>query len=411
MNILIINHYAGSPEMGMEFRPYYLAKEWQKLGHKVLIVGGTYSHLHKKNPPESGFQTIDNVDYLWIKTPRYHGNGVKRLLSMLVFTAKLRRRAKKIALSYCPNVVIASSTYPLDNYPARKMARKSGAKYIYEIHDLWPLSPIELGGMSKHHPFIVIMQWSENYAYRHCDAVVSILPNAKEHCMAHGLPEERFFHVPNGIVEDDWGHPEPLPEEHLRLIEKLRGEGRFLVGFAGAHGIANSLQSVIDATNKLENQKVSLVLLGNGQEKENLINYVAKKGIKNVFFLPPVNKFAVPSFLKEMDVLYIGLQNQSLFRFGISPNKMFDYMMASKPIIQAIKAGNNLVREANCGIDVEPENVDKIADAIMELKDLPLSELNQLGSNGHKFVLENHTYSVLANKFLNVFNKLFDIKT
>lgn len=408
MNILIINHYAGSPEMGMEFRPYYLAKEWQKLGHKVLIVGGTYSHLRKKQPPESGFQTIDNVDYLWVKTPFYHGNGVKRLLSMLLFTFKLRIRAKKIANSFRPDVVIASSTYPLDNYPAKKIARKIGAKYIYEIHDLWPLSPMELGGMSKHHPFIVMMQWAENFAYRHCDAVVSILPNAKMHCVAHGLSEARFFHVPNGIVEEDWAHPDPLPEEHLQLIEKLRGEGRFLVGFAGAHGIANSLQSVIDAANKLEKQKVSLVLLGNGQEKENLINYVAKKCIKNVFFLPPVSKFAVPSFLKKMDVLYIGLQNQSLFRFGISPNKMFDYMMASKPIIQAINAGNNLVREADCGIDVEPENVNKIADAILELKDLPLSELERLGSNGHKFVLENHTYSVLANEFINIFEKIID---
>ena len=117
-------------------------------------------------------------------------------------------------------------------------------------------------------------------------------------------------------------------------MSKLQKEGKLIVGFAGAHGIANSLYAVIDAVSSLTEQNVVLVLVGGGQEKENLIRYTHKKGIANVYFLPPINKLAIPNLLKEMDVLYIGLQKQSLFRFGISPNKMFDYMMAAKPIIQ-----------------------------------------------------------------------------
>ena len=96
-----------------------------------------------------------------------------------------------------------------------------------------------------------------------------------------------------------------------------------------------------------------------------------------------------------MDVLYIGLQKQSLFRFGISPNKMFDYMMAAKPIIQAIDAGNNLVREADCGIDVEPDNVSEISKAILALKSMSEEERRKLGENGKKFVhLESYLSSV-----------------
>ena len=406
MNILIINHYAGSPDMGMEFRPYYLAREWQKLGHKVLIVGGTYSHLRKKQPQKAGSQIIDGIEYLWLKTPPYHGNGVKRFLSMLMFTAKLWCMTKKIVSTFHPDAVIASSTYPLDNYPARRIARKSGGKYIYEIHDLWPLSPMELGGMSKRHPFIVMMQKAENYAYRHCDSVVSILPKAKEHCMAHGLPKNRFFHVPNGIVEEDWNHPEPLPDEHKGLIAKLRDEGRFLVGFAGAHGLANSLGTLIDAALLLKDDNISVLLVGTGQEKENLMRYVSEKGADNVFFLPPVSKFAVPEFLKRMDVLYIGLQRQSLFRFGISPNKIFDYMMAAKPIINAIEAGNDPVSEAGCGISVPAENPPRVADAIAEMQAMSEEERRKMGKNGQAYILKNHTYSVLANSFIEIIETL-----
>ena len=100
MNILYLEHYAGSPEMGMEFRPYYLAREWIKMGHKVTIIAGDYSHLRRKNPAvEMDFQcdSIDGIEYVWIKTGRYAGNGVKRALTMGRFVGKLLVHAKRIS--------------------------------------------------------------------------------------------------------------------------------------------------------------------------------------------------------------------------------------------------------------------------------------------------------------------------
>src|SRR5574344_953285 len=397
MNILLINHYAGSPEMGMEFRPYYLAKEWIKMGHHVLIVGATYSHLRKVQPTKFGKQIINDIPYYWIKTNSYPKNGVKRVLSMFLFVFKLLFDYKKICKNFKPDIVIASSTYPFDNYPAKKIAKHYQAKYIYEIHDLWPLSPMELGRMSKYHPFIMMTQWAENYAYKHVDAVVSILPKAGQHTFDHGLKENKFFCVPNGIVLEDWKNPSSIPEEHAQVIKKLKNEGYFLVGFAGAHGIANSLYSAISAIKNLDH--VALILVGNGQEKDNLIQFVKKQNINNVYFLPPIKKLAIPNLLSELDCLYVGLQKQSLFRFGISPNKIFDYMMAKKPIIQAIESGNNLIKEANCGIDVEPENIQEIAKAILKLKEMSPEERSDLGENGYEFVLKNHSYTILSDNF------------
>ncbi len=92
MNILLINHYAGSPEMGMEFRPYYMAREWAKMGHRVRIIAGDFSHLRIKNPKvKNDFQkeNIDGVEYYWLRTGDYHGNGVKRAMTMFRFVGKL----------------------------------------------------------------------------------------------------------------------------------------------------------------------------------------------------------------------------------------------------------------------------------------------------------------------------------
>ena len=140
MNILYIEHYAGSPEMGMEFRPYYLAREWVKQGHKVTMIAGDYSHLRKKNPTvdhDMQKETIDGIDYYWLKTGRYSGNGAKRAMTMLRFCRKLRKWKKWIVNEIKPDVVISSSTYPIDSIPASKIAKKANkAKHIHEVHDM-----------------------------------------------------------------------------------------------------------------------------------------------------------------------------------------------------------------------------------------------------------------------------------
>ncbi|MEX1238370.1 MAG: glycosyltransferase, partial [Cyclobacteriaceae bacterium] len=181
MNIVIINHYAGGTSFGMEFRPFYLAKEWIKLGHKVIIVAGSFAHLRSRQPEINAavtHETIDGADYLWLRTNRYDGNGLGRIFSMLLFTIRLYLLKNKLEY-FKPDLIIASSTYPMDSFPSRWLAKKFGAKFCFEVHDLWPLSPMEFGNYSKWHPFIMIVQWAEDYAYKHADFVVSLLPAAK----------------------------------------------------------------------------------------------------------------------------------------------------------------------------------------------------------------------------------------
>lgn len=404
MNILLINHYAGSTSYGMEYRPFYMAREWVKLGHNVTIVGGSYSHVRTEQPEIVGSVTEENVDgirYVWLKTPFYRGNGTRRVLNMFSFITRLWWHQKRVVGDFPPAVVIASSTYPLDIFPAHRIAQGYKARLLFEVHDLWPLTPIQVGGMSPRHPFVMLLQFAENYAYRKSDRVISMLPNARKYMCEHGLAKEKFIHIPNGINLPEWEEaPTPLPPQHAECMQSLRNDGRFIIGYVGGHQPSNALETVLEAAELLRDSPVTFVLVGNGSEKEHLQHRAAERNIKNVVFLPLIPKACIPNILTTVDALYLGLKNQPIFRYGISPNKLMDYLMAAKPVIHAVSSGNDLVAECGCGISCPGEDSRAVSIAARRLMKLSASERAAMGQHGRDYVIRNHQYSHLASRFL-----------
>ena len=402
MNILLINHYAGSDYHGMEFRPFYMAREWKNKGHNVTILGADFSHLRKNNPViEKDFdeEIIDGIKYVWVKTPKYQGNGVGRIKNISTFMWKLRMNYKMIADKYKPDAVIASSTYPLDIYPAHRIAKRCNAKLCFEIHDLWPLSPMEIGGFSEKNPAIIILQRAEDFAFKNSDVIVSILPNADKHIRERGFSTDKFVYVPNGIIT---GEKKEAPmEKTIERLQELKNQGYFLVGYTGNHSPANVLDTMIDAAKKTTDEKVKYVLVGKGNVKNELIEYAKANNVTNVEFLDPVLKDNMDNVLELLDIGYIGLKKQNLFNYGVSPNKLFDYMMAALPVIYAVEASNDPVKDSNCGISVPAENPSAVVDAVMKIKSLSEEEKIKMGQNGKDYVLSNHMYEGLADKFLN----------
>jgi glycosyltransferase involved in cell wall biosynthesis len=389
----------------MEYRPYYLAREWLRLGHRVRIAASAHSHVRTRNPDPQGQsradEVIDGIEYTWFKTPAYSGNGLGRALNMAAFVTRLYREGPALVREFSPDAVIASSTYPLDIWPAHRIARLSGARLLFEVHDLWPLSPMELGGYSARHPFIMLLQAAENYACRHADAVVSILPKVREHLEAHGMAPHKLHLVPNGTDPSEWlGHPTPLPAAVMDTLAALRQRGHFIVGFAGSHGIANALDTLLGAAALMRDDPVVFLLAGAGPEKERLRQRARDEGLDNVCFLEPVAKKYVPALLACFDLAYIGLQRQPLFRFGVAPNKLIDYMMAARPVLYAVEAGNDLVAEAGCGISVTAEDAAAVVKAIRAMRVMDPERREALGLQGRKFVLDNLTYPVLGQRFL-----------
>jgi glycosyltransferase involved in cell wall biosynthesis len=400
LNILLINHYAGNPALGMEYRPYYLAREWVRLGHRVMIVAASYSH-YRARQPAPGDDTVDGITYRWLPTPAYTGNGWARMRNVLSFLSQLWTQAPEMAAALRPDMVISSSTYPLDTWVARRIAQLAGARLVHEVHDLWPLSPVELSGMSPWHPFALICQSAEDAAYRHSDAVVSMLPKVHAHMARRGLDLKKLTIVPNGISPEEWsGPPEPLRADVEQTLDSARRAGAVVVGYAGSMGRPNALDVLLDAARLLADRPLRFVLVGDGHERERLAARIGAQGLSQVALLAPIPKAQVPAFLAGIDIAYLGWQRQPLYRFGIAPNKLMDYMMAARPVLHSVEAGNDPVAESGCGLTVAPESAEAVARGLRQLAALSPRERRQFGERGRAYVLQHHAYPVLARQFL-----------
>jgi glycosyltransferase involved in cell wall biosynthesis len=399
--IWFINDYAGSPHHGMEFRNYYFAKEFVKQGYEVYIVSASYMHLFKKLPVVTENFTSENIDgihYLWVKVPNYgESTDKRRVLKWFVFTAKLfflsMKKMKK------PDVIIASPMAPFLVLPAYRLAKKFNAKFFYEVKDIWPLSIVELGNISPTHPLIKAMSWCEKFAVTKADVVVSSLQNYDEHLKNDLQIQRDFVWINNGISLDEMQTAESLPQE----IAKKIPDNKFIVGYTGTIGIANVLDCFLEAAKLLkEREDILFVIVGEGKEKESLVEKYAM--LKNVLFIDAIKKQQVQSMLQKFDACYIGLKKEKLFKYGVSPNKLFDYMYSAKPIVYAIDSGKaNIVALAECGITVEAENPSSIAEGIMNLYAQSNEDRERLGKNAKRYVLEHFTYEKLAQKFIKYF--------
>jgi glycosyltransferase involved in cell wall biosynthesis len=400
MNIVYLNHYAGSPALGMEFRPYYLAREWVRAGHRVTMLAADFSHVRVRQPA-AGDELIDGIAYRWYATPPYQGNGVGRVKNIAAFLRGVWRDTPRLLAEARPDAVIASSTYPMDIWVARRMARRAGAVLVHEVHDLWPLSPIELSGMSRRHPFIVLCQAAEDAACRDADVVVSMLPKVHEHLASRGLDLKRLHIVPNGITPDEWvGEPAPLRDDVAQALARARAAGHTVVGYAGSMGLPNALDVLLDAAVRLRGEPVSIVMVGSGHERDRLAARISAVGLHRVQMLPPIPKAQVRAFLAAIDIAYIGWQRTPIYRFGIAPNKLMDYMMAGCAVLHSVEAGNDPVADSGCGLTVAPEDPQAVADGLRKLAALPAGERRTMGERGRAYVLAHHTYPVLAARFL-----------
>jgi glycosyltransferase involved in cell wall biosynthesis len=269
------------------------------------------------------------------------------------------------------------------------------------VHDLWPLSPIELSGMSPHHPFIRLVQAAEDAAYRDADIVVSMLPKVADYMASRGLDLRKLHIVPNGISLHDWrAAPQPLRDDVAHALAAAREAGRMVVGYAGSMGLPNALDTLLDAAAALRGVALQFVLVGDGHEKARLARRVADERLDNVCLLPPIVKAQIPGFLSAIDMAYIGWQRMPIYRFGIAPNKLMDYMMAGVPVLHAVDAGNDPVAEGQCGLTVPPESPDAVAAGLRQLAALSADERRAMGRRGRDFVRAHHSYEVLARRFI-----------
>jgi len=407
-NVWIINEYAGSPYHGMELRHYYIAKKLKERGYNPVIITASFSHL-LTSPVEFKdsykIDAINGIKYLWIKVLRYKGGSdKKRILKWLMFSYKLFFVSKLVEDNILekPNFIIASTPEIFHLVPAYKLARKFSSKFIYEVRDIWPLSLVELSNLSYKNPIIYLMDKVEKFTYQKADYVVSLLPNFKLYLEENNISVRNFKIIPNGICLEEYKEVEPLPDEILKRIQR----DKFLVVYTGTFGKANALDHLIKAAKLLKHKnEIHFLLVGKGEEENNLKQLA--KGLKNITFLPPVSKKQVQSILKFADVCYIGWRKKKLYKYGISANKIFDYLYSGKPILHSYSGAGDLISFARAGISVEAENPEAIKKGILKFFEMPKEDRIKMGKRGKEYVLQHHTYENLVDKWEEVFNESY----
>lgn len=396
-SFVLVNHTASTPGTGMTSRHHYLARELVRLGHKVTVVGARTHHLLKENIKADALpseETVDGYRFLRIDVPEYHhAHDKRRVIAWFAFSAKLARL--KDRFEERTDAVLYSSPDPVGYLGAERLAASLGARLIFEVRDLWPLTLIEIGGYKPSHPFIRFLNWIEKRAYQRSRKVLSNLEGAVKHMLVKGLQPEKFVWISNGFDLDEIAVPQALTKQ---TFEQLPKEG-FNIVYTGTLGAANALFTVLDAAAFLgDRANVTILLVGQGRERAELQARSVQLGLKNVRFLDPVPKAQMPSLLAACDACIISTLDSPLYRYGISPNKLFDYFASGRPVISLYSGKYDMVARYNAGIQVPAEDPVACANAIKRMRDMSSTQRAVLGENGRRAVYRELNYAKLAVK-------------
>lgn len=400
----ILNHYAQEPAGPGGNRHFSYCHHLSRKQWSPYIIGASVDHFTKKQRLNKGEKTRLSshlgVHFLWIKTPEYKGNSIGRILNILSYTWRVLKRSTVRELPK-PDIIIGSSVHPLAAWAGARLARRYRVPFLFEVRDLWPETLINMGKLSRRSPISKFLLYLETYLYKQSSRILTLQPLAKLYIQSLGIREDKTIWLPNGIDLDRY----PTPAKNSV------SNNAFTIMYLGAHGLANDLEYLIQAIhilNQIEPQgNFHFRMVGDGILKNHLISMAENLNITNISFEPPVPKSDVPGVASEADAFVITVKDMpGLYKYGISMNKIFDYMAAAKPIIISLDAEYNPIHEARAGITVPPADSDALARAFLELSRLSPEKRQEMGRNGRHYVEEHHDYARLSSLFADILEQV-----
>lgn len=394
-NVWILNHYAQEPSGAGGTRHFHLAEHLQAYGWHATIIAASVEHQsgHQRLEPNEKKRCdyFKGVPFLWVRTPEYQGNGGGRMRNMLAYTWAVLQRSTTAKLPR-PDVVIGSSVHPFAAVAGALLSRRYKVPFIFEVRDLWPQTLVDMGRLQEDSFMTWALRKLELWLYRRAARTVVLLPRAWEYITPLGIPKERVVWIPNGV--------------DLSLFPRSTvadtAKDHFTLMYFGAHGQANGLDNVLHAMKHVQEQSngrnIHLRMIGDGPLKPSLVEQASEMGLTNVSFEPPVAKTQIPALANQADAFVFNLIDAPVFKYGISSNKLFDFMAAERPVVFSCDSTNNPINDAQSGLTVEPGQPQKLANAISEIAASPLTERQRMGRAGRDYVEQNHGFEQLAGR-------------
>jgi glycosyltransferase involved in cell wall biosynthesis len=400
-HVWIVNHYAVNPNLAGGTRHHGLARYSKLNGWEATIIAANPSATGSKCTLAAGsdyaIETAEGVRYLWVRAPAYNGNGLLRISNMCWFAMRLVMGRVTSELPR-PAVVVGSTVHPLAAFAAAIIARLERVPFVFEIRDLWPETLIEFGKISRKGLLAWMLRSLETWLLKSASRIIVLLPGAIDYVVDAGVDRTKVKWIPNGVEIRDSHNPESDVDESFK-------EATFTLMYFGSIGEANGLECLIAAMKNVQRTapSVRLRIIGDGPRKRTLIKMSESLALSNVSFENPVPKAEIPALASQAHAFVLCVRNlPGLYKYGISMNKLYDYLAAGRPVLIASAALNNPVREAEAGICVPPDDPDELGRGILELISLSRRQREQMGIRGRAYVLERHSYQVLAQSFAEV---------
>lgn len=400
MNIWFFNHYAVPPNLYPLARPYYFAKNLQKKGHKVTIFAASSVHLSGENLIKDHrsmkAQRIDGLRYVFLRARNYEGNGLQRILNFFDYTLRLFTQTKKFNK---PDVILATSVHPLTCAAGILLARKYHCKCVVEIADLWPLALVDYGALKEGHPVTRMMYALEHWIYKKADAILFTTEGGKQYVKdkgwEKGISMDKIYAINNGVNLEVYRRQE---REEIYEDADLDRTDTFKVMYTGSMGVANSMYDILGAAEKLRDKKeIQFLLFGGGYLEEELKQYCRKKELTNVLFKGKVDKKYIPNILSKGNLNIMTGDDNKVNEYGLSLNKMFDYIASGKPTISNIQTEFDLLEDNQCGKTTASRSPEDLAAAILEFYEMDREQMDVYCKNAERTIRE-YDFAYLTEK-------------
>lgn len=382
----------------MATRTFDLARRWVEAGHPTTVFVSDFSHytlryLHKIPWFRLWIEEdIDGVRMVWIKTTPYRANNFRRILNMASFAllglwAGIVRRPG-------PDVVIGVSVHPLAALTGWMLAVARRARFFFEVTDLWPQTLIDLGLIRAASPTARVLGALEAFLYRHAERIVMLWRNTGDYVESRGVSRDKIVWIPHGVELDRYDDLKPYDGAP---------QPPFVVMYLGGFVTSMALDTILDAAAILKGRgrdDIRFQLVGSGSHHNHIVDKARSASLDNIEFPPAVPKKDIARVMGAADAFIYGLRDLPLYRYGMSLNKLTDYLAGARPIIFYGNSSYDPVSEARAGFTVPPDDPAAVADAIQRLVALTPQERIEMGYRGREFLLEHHHIPTLADRML-----------